>query len=118
MIVVREVTQWEDSTPNHVYFLTDDKSRMLAYVRLGTDNVVVFSKPLGFSASKRKFVPVENTWGYQPETVKSKARTWTVDGSKGNKYTVEETRNGLHCSCSGFKFRSTCKHVKEIEATL
>lgn len=115
MICVQEITEWEDTTLNHVYFLTDDKSRMLAYVKSGTDTVFEFSKPLGFSASKRKFQPVENRWGYQPEPVKSKARTWQVPGSKGNTYTVEESRNGLTCTCSGFRFRGKCRHIEEVE---
>jgi hypothetical protein len=40
-----------------------------------------------------------------------------VKGSKGDEYLVEF--NGRlqqwHCDCQGFKFRHTCKHVKEAE---
>jgi uncharacterized Zn finger protein len=37
-----------------------------------------------------------------------------VTGSKGNKYTVEKTENGMTCTCSGFKFRGNCKHTESI----
>lgn len=39
--------------------------------------------------------------------------TWTVDGSKGNKYVV--TRNGTNwgCTCPGYGFRRSCRHIKE-----
>lgn len=119
MLCVQEITDWEDTTQNHVYFLNDDRSKMLAYVRAGTDTVFEFSKPLGFTASRRKFLKIDNRWGFEPkEYVKpSKNKQWTVQGSTG-KYIVEKTLNGLVCTCSGFKFRGNCRHVKEIEATL
>lgn len=37
---------------------------------------------------------------------------WTVDGSKGNKYTVEMKDDGFTCSCPAFK---RCKHIEAIE---
>lgn len=52
----------------------------------------------------------------------------TVQGSKGAEYTVHWGRysealqdrfgvqNGWQCSCKGFKFRSTCKHVEHVKA--
>ncbi len=40
----------------------------------------------------------------------------TVQGSKGNTYTVTVENGKATCTCSGFQFRKTCKHVQEILA--
>jgi hypothetical protein len=37
----------------------------------------------------------------------------TVQGSKGDTYTIKSTPSGKwECSCSGYTFRRTCKHIK------
>jgi len=38
-----------------------------------------------------------------------------VQGSKGNTYyiTMSDTPN---CSCPGYQFRGSCKHIKELDA--
>jgi len=41
-------------------------------------------------------------------------RTWSVTGSRGDTYTVTELNGHVTCSCSGFKFRGQCRHVKEL----
>ena len=38
-----------------------------------------------------------------------------VEGSKGNLYDVESFNGIDSCSCPAFKFRKTCKHLKELE---
>lgn len=52
-----------------------------------------------------------------------------VKGSKGDEYTVWWGRlpeslqdrfycqHGWQCSCKGFKFRATCKHVEQVKAS-
>jgi uncharacterized Zn finger protein len=40
---------------------------------------------------------------------------WVVDGSKGNKYTIEMKDDGFVCSCPAFK---KCKHIDMIETKL
>jgi hypothetical protein len=47
------------------------------------------------------------------ELLVNDTQTWTVDGSRGSRYTVVRTKNKWSCTCSGFQFRKTCKHVKE-----
>ena len=41
---------------------------------------------------------------------------WRVDGSNGNKYTVEW--NPFHknyiCNCLGYTYRRKCKHIDEV----
>ena len=39
-----------------------------------------------------------------------------VIGSHGDKYLVSYTdTGGWHCTCTGFDFRSTCKHIRQVE---
>ncbi len=49
------------------------------------------------------------------ETVKEDTETWLVDGSKGSKYTVIRTKNKWTCTCPGFQFRKTCRHIMELK---
>ena len=116
MKILQEITEWDDPIPNHVYLLNDSRDRMLAYVRAGTDDLKVFSKPLGFSTRGRKFVEVANRWGWQPESVVPKnTRAWSVPGSRGAVYTVSETQGRLSCTCPAFRFKGGhCKHLSVI----
>ncbi len=112
-----ETTIWNSAIPNHTYLLSDDKSKMYAYIQAGGNSVFKFKSPIRFSTKGRRFVAVKNTWGYNITDTNTNPR-WEVQGSKGVVYVVEQTDNGLTCSCSGFTFRGNCKHVKEIEAKL
>lgn len=40
--------------------------------------------------------------------------TWEVDGSTGNTYTVTQIGNRWSCSCKGFMFRKSCKHIGQF----
>jgi phage-related protein len=113
-----ETTEWKHTTPNHTYLLSDDKSKLFAYVRVGSNKVHTFKTPIRFDTKGRKFVAVKNGWGYNIDKPADANPRWEVAGSKGDVYVVEQTENGLTCSCSGFRFRGACKHVKEIEAKL
>ena len=46
--------------------------------------------------------------------VKSNRETITVQGSKGNTYIVTKENGKASCTCPGFSFRKTCKHVQEL----
>jgi hypothetical protein len=39
-------------------------------------------------------------------------RTWQVTGSRGAVYTVTQRDSVKSCTCPGFTFRKTCKHVE------
>lgn len=112
MKVLKETTQWLSSTPNHVYFVDDSRSKMFGYVPANANQAQRFSKPMPFSARGRQFKEVKNQWNFAAEV--DAARIWSVKGSKGDKYTVSEQDGVLSCSCSGFRFRGDCRHVKEI----
>lgn len=49
------------------------------------------------------------------ESVKDHTQVWTVDGSRGSKYNVIRNRNSWTCTCPGFQFRKSCRHIKEIQ---
>ena len=113
-----ETTVWDSNTPNHTYLLSDDKSKMYAYIRAGDNSVFTFKTPIRIDTRGRKFVAVKNTWQYNIDAPADANPRWEVQGSKGDVYVVEQTDNGLSCSCSGFRFRGACRHVKVIEAKL
>jgi hypothetical protein len=48
--------------------------------------------------------------------VKSDRETITVQGSKGNTYIVTKENGKASCSCPGYNFRRTCKHIQEVLA--
>jgi hypothetical protein len=112
MVIVEETTKWAGGGANHTYMLSNDRSKMFAYVKAGDRAVFKFKKPIRIDTRGRTFKVVPNIWDYQEETVASTDR-WQVTGSKGDVYIIERTENGLTCSCSGFKFRGACKHTKE-----
>ena len=41
---------------------------------------------------------------------------WRVDGSNGNKYTVEwdKFHKNYNCNCLGYTYRRRCKHITQI----
>lgn len=49
------------------------------------------------------------------EEKESSVKTFTVKGSRGDSYTVTVGSGKMHCTCSGFQFRKSCKHVKDVD---
>jgi len=49
------------------------------------------------------------------EVAKVDTRSWVVEGSRGSKYTVVRSKNIWTCTCPGFQFRKSCKHVTELK---
>ena len=115
MKVFLETTMWETNTPNHVYFMDDSKSKMFAYVKFGEGSPVKFKKPIRIDVRGRKFKEVPNTWKFSIKEEEPEGRVVIVKGSKGDEYRVTEVNGNWACSCSGFKFRGDCKHVKSIQ---
>jgi len=115
MKTLLETTEWADGANlNHVYFMDDAKSKMFAYVKFGTGNPIRFKNPIRIDTRGRKFQDVPNTWKFnfaqEPE-----GRTWEVPGSQGNVYQVTELDGNLSCTCSGFRFRGDCRHIKSTQ---
>jgi len=53
MIRLQETTKWDYD--NHVYLVTPDKQKVLGYIKQGTDQEIMFEKPLKFDTRKRTF---------------------------------------------------------------
>jgi len=49
------------------------------------------------------------------KVVKNDTKTWTVQGSRGSQYVVSQSRNSWSCTCPGFQFRKSCRHIKELQ---
>ena len=49
------------------------------------------------------------------EVAKDDTQVWTVDGSRGSHYNVIRNKNKWTCTCSGFQFRKSCRHIKELQ---
>ena len=49
------------------------------------------------------------------EAVKDDTQVWTVDGSRGSRYNVIRSKNTWTCTCPGFQFRKSCRHIKELQ---
>ena len=110
MDAVQEDTAWrEGSAMNHVYLL--EGNTMLAYVRKGTSTPFWFSKPITISRTGRRFRPLDEN-PFDVGSVEPNPNIQQVQGSKGSIYTVNLELGT--CTCQGYTFRGTCKHVKEL----
>lgn len=50
----------------------------------------------------------------QTRTVNTQDQVFTVKGSKGDTYVVTKNSKGWTCSCKGFEFRKSCRHIAEM----
>ena len=109
-----ETTDYKDTVANGIYLLDDGKSKMYAFRPRGTGEIKVFKNPIRIDVRGRKFVinPVQfKTKLKEPEP---EGRVIEVRGSKGDIYKVTELNHNWSCTCSGFRFRGDCKHIKEL----
>jgi predicted nucleic acid-binding Zn finger protein len=90
--------------PAHTYLL--DGNNLVAYVKVNTSEPFYFKQPIkGFDKRGRKFT----TGNINLFTTKKESNARTVIGSKGQTYTVTDNS----CSCPGYTYRGTCKHLAE-----
>jgi hypothetical protein len=109
-----ETTDWKGVAPNHVYLLDDAKSKMYAYVPFGTGETLTFSNAIRIDVRGRKFKLNPVQYEITVKAPEPEGRVWEVQGSKGNMYKVTELRGEYSCTCSGFRFRGDCKHIKGV----
>jgi len=72
--------------------------------------------PNGFSIlHKKNIVWIKDLQG-KKSTVKidPEYRQWTVNGSKGNTYLVIRQKGQYNCTCTGFTYRKSCRHIIEV----
>jgi hypothetical protein len=120
MKAFQEITEWDvDFTmKNHVYFLSDSKDKMYAYInKAGVVETV--RTPYKFKASGRKFKEVPNTWGFKLVEELEEAtlgKQYRVPGSKGSVYTVTNDNGAWTCTCPASKWqKGECKHVVKLK---
>jgi hypothetical protein len=118
MEALQEVTDWGTAAAtNNTYLL--DGTNLVAYIPQG-GKPYYFKNPIkGFDKRGRKFVKVDI--GLFPNNhplalfsigINRVLNTRTVKGSKGETYTVNDDEGT--CSCPGYTYRGTCKHIKEL----
>ena len=113
MQAFKEITVWADSNTaiNHTYLLDGDK--MVAYIRYGTTEPFWFKTPIKISKSGRKFEQVSDDLFNFSMNVITPNNITEVTGSNGTKYIINLDENT--CTCPGYTYRGTCKHIKELE---
>ena len=88
---------------------------MFAYIKHGQGLPEKFSKPIRIDIRGRKFKLNPEQFNIDVEAEVSEGRVIEVQGSKGDVYKVTELRGEWSCTCSGFKFRGDCKHIKGVQ---
>lgn len=116
MQAYKEITIWDDGNTaiNHTYLLEGDM--MIAYIRVGTTVPFYFKNPIRISKSGRKFEVVDpSPFNAVPVVAlpQELGNVKEIDGSKGAKYILDV--DAKTCTCPGYTYRGTCKHVKELE---
>ena len=89
---------------------------MIAYMRSQTSVPFYFQKPIQISRSGRRFELVEpnpfDVANLAQAVVAQESHVKEISGSKGAVYYVNVDAGT--CTCPGYTYRGTCKHVKEL----
>jgi hypothetical protein len=109
-----ETTDWKDTVPNGIYLLNDSKSKMYAFRARGTEAIKVFKNPIRIDTRGRKFAINAVQFKTVVKEEEPEGKVYEVKGSKGDIYKVTDVNGNYSCTCSGFKFRGECKHIKEL----
>jgi len=69
------------------------------------------------------WIPVEDHISFDDVEVTNpyanlKTKTYTITGSRGDKYTVTNRNGEYSCDCPAGKFRGTCKHSLQVQKEL
>jgi len=90
---------------------------MIAYMRSQTSVPFYFKTPIRIDKRGRKFEKLEDNpfddifSVVVPQETSNNLKE--IDGSKGAKYILDV--DAKTCTCPGYTYRGTCKHVKELE---
>jgi len=97
--ILKEVTDWGTGSVSNGTYYVNDYGYLVAYTP-ANGVYKKFKEPIKqFSKARRKF---ENVG-----TVDNGDRGIAVEGSNGNTYYIKDGK----CTCPGFKFRGSCKHL-------
>jgi hypothetical protein len=84
------------------------------FVRIITD----FDSPVRIrEVPLNRIIQIEYADGTQApqQAINNETKTWVVEGSRGSRYTVIRNKSSWSCTCPGFQFRRSCKHVQELK---
>jgi hypothetical protein len=110
MKLVIETTEFAGAKmPNHSYML-NDTGIAIGMRKFSAGPVTRFRTPLRLDIRGRTFKLVDDL-GSDADV---SSRVVEVAGSGTNVYSVDLDRK--QCSCTGFSFRGTCKHIAIAEA--
>jgi hypothetical protein len=121
MKYLQEVTDWGiEGAQNHTYYVSDDKTKMVGYIKQGTVDLFKFKHPIAIYTKGRKFVELkkkgepDSVYFTKQETFVPKAAI-IVKGSNGKEYSITKIGSKYTCTCPGFSFRGKCKHVDNLK---
>ena len=104
--ILQEVTDWGKYKVNNGVYHVNSAGKLVGYQVNPDSELQVLKVPsTQFSKARRKFKKI----GERPEELPN--HIIRVVGSKGDLYLVDKEK--VTCTCPGFTFRGTCKHVKE-----
>lgn len=106
MIIAQETTVWSVPVTNHIYFLNNSRTKMFAYIRGDTGESKIFKNPIDISVRGRTFEVLRKIDDENPGI--------PVTGSKGDVYYVTKENDEFKCTCTGFKYHGTCKHIDKV----
>ena len=110
MEAVKETTVWEGAVQaNHTYLL--DGTKMVAYIPFGKGKPFYFKNPITIDKRGRKFEKLKKN---PFKAVKQDPTLIEVKGSKGNEYLVIRQKGQYNCTCPGFTYRKSCRHIQEV----
>jgi hypothetical protein len=87
----------------HEKWYGDDKIGLTTDVRGYPVRVLSKANIVEVSGAKVDYTPV-----------KSEREVITVQGSKGNTYIVTKENGEVACSCPGFQYRKSCRHIEGV----
>jgi hypothetical protein len=108
MIVVQEVTEWSTPyQPNNILFLSNNKQKLYAYINRVTGEQKILNSPIDFDPRYRKFELLRH--------VEDEQEGVAVKGSKGDIYYVTKNNGEYKCTCTGYRYHGTCKHIEKVK---
>ena len=118
--ILKETTVWADGYQNcnHTYLL--DGSKIVAYVKSGTDEVQVLRTPLAIDKRYRTFIKAYHSGLANLSKSQPKDPDTKVFKVKSNtkEYIVKVNKNRYNCTCTGYNFRGKCKHIDAVAKKL
>jgi len=80
---------------------------MYAYIQDESSEKKIFNSPIDFYARGRTFEVLRKLDSVQPGIA--------VKGSKDNVYYVNKKGSDFICTCVGYKYHGTCKHIMKVK---